>query len=144
MDGRRPRAVEGEQTWELRYLEAAAGEARKILDDDHYRHVVEQFDVLACEPDPRRPATQDVKKIEDFFELREKGGRLRNINLRVYFSVEDEHNTIVVLCVYKKEDEGRAPVRITKRVKVRLKHARAVLGEAVREVVVKDSRRRNQ
>jgi len=95
------------KAWALAYLDVAAKEGRKILDDDQYAHVVQQFEALATEQVPSMVAYADVKPIEDFFELRDKGGVLGQINLRVYFAIVGEQHTLVVLGCYKKEDEGK-------------------------------------
>lgn len=113
--------------WELRYLEAAAKEGHKVLDEIQYAYVIEAFDELAFAHDPRVTETHDVRPIYDFYELRDKGGHLGKINLRVYFSVHETERTIVVLSVYKKEDEGKAPERIVRRAKARLRHARTLI-----------------
>lgn len=113
--------------WKLAYLDAAEKDARRFLTDDHYAHAVQLFDELALEVNPRCSETQDVRGIEDFFELRDKGGILGKINLRVYFAVLDDHHIIVVLGVYKKEEEGQTPVFIKDRIRRRLTYVRASL-----------------
>ena len=69
----------------------------------------------------------DVRPIEGFYELRDKGGVLGNINLRVYFAVVHEERLLLVLGCYMKEDEGRAPGYIKVRMKNLLRHAVLVL-----------------
>lgn len=103
-------------------MEAAAREGHKILDDIQYAYVLEAFDEIALARDPKSPETHDVAPIYNFFEFRDKGGHLGKINLRVYFSVHTEGRSIVVLSVYKKEDEGKAPARIVRRARNRLRH----------------------
>lgn len=111
----------------LRYLEAAAKEGHKVLDDIQYAYVLEAFDDLAITEDPQSPESHDVQPIHEFFEFRDKGGHLGKINLRVYFSVHEAERTIVVLSVYKKEDEGKAPERIVRRARNRLRHVKQLL-----------------
>lgn len=113
--------------WRLLYLEAAAREGRKILDDIQYAYVLEAFDEIALARDPKSPETHDVVPIYDFFEFRDKGGHLGKINLRVYFSVHEEVRSIVVLSTYKKEDEGKTPARIVRRAKNRLRQVKQLL-----------------
>jgi hypothetical protein len=107
--------------WELGYLEVAEKEARKLLTKDQYIHALELFDDLAHETDPTRSQTQDVRRIEDFYELRDKGGILGNINLRVYFTVIENRRLILALAVYKKEEEDQTPEHIKIKVRNRLR-----------------------
>lgn len=62
--------------WDLGYLDAAAKDARRFLAEAQYAHIVQQFDDLAGESDPAQSDTVDVRPIDDFFELRDKGGLL--------------------------------------------------------------------
>ena len=110
--------------WELAYLEVAEKEARKFLTEEQYVHAVQQFEQLAYETDPTNSETQDITKIEDFYELRDKGGLLRKINLRVYFTLFEKKKQILVLAAYKKEDESKVAKRIIIRVRNRLRVAR--------------------
>lgn len=95
--------------WTVVYLSKARDEATRILNKSHYLHMVDQFRALAMEGDPTHPVTASVDAIEDFFELRDKGGPLGRINLRVFFIVEKEARRMVILGVIKKENEGQTP-----------------------------------
>ena len=110
-------------TWGLAYLDGARADALKILNKDQYAHVVQQFDALAREENPRLSRTQDVRPIEAFYELRDKGGVLGKINLRVYFAVMDDPRLILVLGCYKKEDEGQVATHIKVKMRNRLRIA---------------------
>ena len=129
---RTPRSADsgGPPKWMLGYLEEAEREARKFLTDDQYAHVVQLFDELAYEPDPAQSKTQRVEKIDDFYELKDKGGVLGKINVRVYFALFDERRLIFILCAYKKEDEGQTPPHIKIRVRNRLRIVRRQLARA--------------
>jgi len=105
--------------WKLAYFEISAQEARSFLTEEQYEHAVEQFEELALEEDPTHPKTADVRSIEGFHELRDKGGVLGKINLRVYFSVCKPARMIVVLGAYKKESEAQTPNWIVRRIKQR-------------------------
>lgn len=94
------------------------------MSDDQYAHAVESFDQLACEQNPRLSATQDVRPIDDFFELRDKGGILGKINLRVYFAVFDEQKLLVVLGCRKKEEENQVPSFVVAKMRNRLRVAK--------------------
>jgi hypothetical protein len=110
--------------WKLGYLEVAEKEARKLLTEEQHAHVVGLFDDLASETDPTKSETQDVRKIEDFYELCDKGGILGNINLRVYFTLIENKRLILALAVYKKEEEGQTPEYIKIRVRYRWREAK--------------------
>jgi hypothetical protein len=88
---------------------------------------------LAYESDPTRSETQDVRKVHEFYELRDKGGILGKINLRVYFVVVEERKLILALATYKKEDEGQVPQHIVIRVRYRLRLAKQKLAEHIRK-----------
>lgn len=113
--------------WKLGYLEAAQREGREFLTPEQYAHVVQQFESLATEDDPRFSKTQDVRSIEDFFELRDKGGILGKLNVRVYFAIFGDRRLILALACYKKEREGQTPTHIRVRVRNRLRYARRLL-----------------
>lgn len=104
--------------WTLAYWPDAHREA-KFLTAQQYWHEADQLMELAREPDPCRCETVDVAPIEDFWELKDKGGPLGKINLRIFFLVHSERREIVVLGVHKKEDEGQlrrsVVVRISRR-----------------------------
>jgi len=85
----RTETAEQTATWQLAYIDAAERDARKFLNEDQYAHAVQLFDELSLESNPRCSTTQDVRPIDEFYELRDKGGILGRINLRVYFAVFD-------------------------------------------------------
>lgn len=123
----RTKEAEGSAQWALNYLDVAAKEGHKILNDDQYEHVRQQFLLLAEEKNPHSVKFVDVLPIEDYFELRDKGGILGKINIRVYFAIVDEARTIVVLGCYKKEDEGQTPARVKVRMRTRMRHVLELL-----------------
>ncbi|MCC7291232.1 MAG: hypothetical protein IT449_04115 [Phycisphaerales bacterium] len=118
-----------QRVWSLAYLDVTATEGRKLLTEDQYAHLVQQFEALSCEEDPRRSRTQDIRQIEDFWELREKGGLLGRMNVRVYFTVLESERLILVLKVYKKEEEGQTPGYVKIAVRNRLRTALRLLAE---------------
>jgi len=103
--------------WSVKYLTIAENEARRILQHQHqYDHVVDQIRDLARHTDPTHPSTQNVEKFADFFELKEKGGPLGRINLRVFFIVQQEQREIVLLGHYKKEVDGATPRAVVRKI----------------------------
>jgi hypothetical protein len=119
--------------WELGYLEAAEKEARSFLTEEQYAHAIQLFDDLAYESNPTKSETQDVSKIYEFYELRDKGGILGKINLRVYFTIFKERKLILVLATYKKEDDGKVPQHIVIRVRNRLRVAKELMAKNIQK-----------
>lgn len=111
-----------EFVWSVLYLALARQAAMEFLSEAQYAHVVDAFRALARDVDPRRPTTERVEPVEEFFELKDKGGILGKINLRVFFAVVSESRTIVVLHAIKKEAEGQIPSYVKTLVKNRLRH----------------------
>lgn len=107
--------------WGVFYLAQAREEAHSLLSEAQYHHVADQFKQMALEAEPTRSPLVDVRPIEDFFELRDKGGPLGKLNLRVFFTIDHNNRAIVVLGTVKKEAEGRTPAgdKLTMRVRKR-------------------------
>ncbi len=105
--------------WSCLYLAIARNETLEALDESQYHHLVEQFQELARHDDPTRSDVLSVEKIEDFHELRDKGGPLGKMNVRVFFLIDKGRRAIVVLGFIKKEADGKTPhgdiVRIRRR-----------------------------
>jgi hypothetical protein len=110
--------------WSVSYLDLAGNEARDLLNEAQYAHVVDQLRSVASETTPTKPKTLDVRPIEDHHELRDKGGILGKINLRVYFTLDSGKQVILVLGVVKKEADGPTPNWIKIRMRGRLRHLR--------------------
>lgn len=108
--------------WNVDELGQSHDEAMAFLNEDQYEHLSRQVREVAKEEDPGHCSTVDVRQIEDFYEIREKGGVLRKLNVRICFSVYMPTRTIVILGVIKKENEGQTPtgVRFTMRRRMRL------------------------
>ena len=64
------------QVWRLSYVGAAAKEGRRFLNEVQYAHAVDLVEQLSGEPNPRAPTGLDVEPIDDYFELKDKGGVL--------------------------------------------------------------------
>lgn len=100
----------GQIRWAVVVLRAAKTEGQKILTDAQYNHVVSVLQRLVDFPDREELADLDIKHIDgDVYELREKGGVLQRINLRVYFAALKKRREIVVLKTYKKEQDRQVP-----------------------------------
>ena len=103
--------------WSVHILEIAFREAVGFLKDYQYEHVSE----LIRELDPSHSQTQSVDAIEDFFELRDKGGVLGNVNLRVFFYLDKDRSVILILGAISKKNDGPTPLGDKVRVRNRLR-----------------------
>jgi hypothetical protein len=108
--------------WNVDILEQSFEEATAFLNEDQYDHLANQVRELARQGDPTHSNTVDVRSVEDFHEIREKGGVLKRLNVRVFFFVHVPSRTIVVLGTIKKENNGPTPMgdKITMRRRKRL------------------------
>ena len=95
--------------WGVEFLDIARDEAMGFLSEPQYQHLVDQMRSLASEDDPTHPKTVSVDAIEDFHEMREKGGPLGKLNVRVFFLLQKERRMIVVIGAIKKENDGPTP-----------------------------------
>lgn len=96
-------------------------EAQDFLTEDQYDHVALQVKELARSVNPRVSETIDIDQVEEFYELRDKGGVLGKINVRVYFCVDDKRKRIVCLSTWNKRKEGQTPDHIKIRVRRRMR-----------------------
>src|SRR5438105_3166685 len=92
--------------WNVHILDVAHTEATKFLNEDQYRHVAMQLKELARETDPTHSVTASVDAVEDFHELRDKGGVLGGMDVRVFFYLDKTGSAIVVLGAIKKHYDG--------------------------------------
>lgn len=70
--------------WNGLVLELAYKEAISFLDESQYLHLAHQVQELAREVDPTHSKTQSVSQVQVFYELRDKGGPLGRLNVRVF------------------------------------------------------------
>jgi hypothetical protein len=111
--------------WHVGYLSVARDEAMDFLSEEQYAHAVDLVKALASEPDPSHPSMVTVEAVDDFFELKDKGGVLGKINLRVYFMIDRQAKVLCILAAIKKEAEGQTPTWVKIRVRNRLRKFRA-------------------
>lgn len=107
--------------WNADILDCAFDEAMGFLDADQYEHLAAQVRELATQEDPTHSETIDVQPIEDFYEIRDKGGVLVRINARVFFFVRKSTRTIIVLGAINKKNDGPTPIGDRRRMKRRMK-----------------------
>lgn len=108
--------------WNVDIIDRAFDEAMGFLDLDQYDHIANQVRDLASQDDPSHSQSVDVRPIEGFHEIRDKGGILKRMNTRIFFFIFKPTRTIVVLGAIKKEADGPTPDgdRITMRRRMRL------------------------
>ena len=114
----------GRQKRKVVILNAAKREGHKILRDFQYEYVRAIVKRLEGFGHEHELSDLRIEPIEDFWELKEKGGVLGKINLRIYFGTVPEDNEVVVAMAYKKEDDGRVPRHIVIAVQNRLEEYR--------------------
>lgn len=93
--------------WNVWILDTAYSEAREDLSDTQYQHLAMQVKDLAAEADPTHSVAASIKAIEDFHELRDKGGILGNLNVRVFFYLDKECSGIIILGTIIKKNDGQ-------------------------------------
>jgi hypothetical protein len=62
--------------WNVDILNQAFDQAMGFLNEDQYAHLSSQVRELARQEDPTRSDSVDVRALEDFHEIRDKGGFL--------------------------------------------------------------------
>jgi hypothetical protein len=87
-------------------------EARQMLTDEQYWDLVGYIKRLYDFGNPKATSDLQIRRLEEFWELRVKGGFIRNINLRIYFAYLQERNEIVILMSYKKEEDHQVSSHI--------------------------------
>lgn len=96
-------------------------EARGFLTADQYEHAACLVKDLAAHDDPTHSTTQRVEAIGDFHELKDKGGILGKVNLRVFFYADKERSSLLVLGAINKGNEGQTPKSVRIRMSRRLR-----------------------
>jgi len=98
--------------WSVLTLNVAHDEAAKMLTADQYDHEADLVKQLARHADPTHSSTLSVCAVEDFYELRDKGGVLGNMNVRTFFCLDRKAKAraIIVLGVIKKQNDGPTPL----------------------------------
>lgn len=111
-------------SWHIGVLDWCHKEAIERLTTHQCSHIRDQVKDLASEESPSQSKTVDVRPIEDFHELRDKGGVLGNLNVRVFFFIDSERRTLVVLGVIVKKNDGATLVGDKHRMRRRLRKYR--------------------
>jgi hypothetical protein len=98
--------------WSVWILNSAFDEAMSFLAPVQYEHLAMQFKELASQDDPTHSVSISVRSMspESYCELRDKGGVLGNINVRVFFGVDKDSRAIIVLGSINKKNDGSTPM----------------------------------
>ena len=98
--------------WSVGVLDLAHRESIDVLAKPGQRqHIAQQVRELARQAAPSTSETIDIRPIEgDVFEIRDYGGVLGGLNIRVFFGVDHARRVIVVLGVFKKQNDGPTPL----------------------------------
>lgn len=106
--------------WNVEALATALDDAAGFLDRGRRRHLADKFRILARLDEPSRGGGEaDVRPVEDFFELRDKGGTLGRLNVRVFFHLHKPTRTIAILAAIHKQNDGATPMEDKLRVRKR-------------------------
>ncbi len=108
--------------WNVDILEQAFEEAQAFLNGDQYEHLASQVRELARQEEPTRCDTVDVRPIEEFYEIRDKGGVLQRINARVFFCLCRPTRTIAVIGAFNKKNDGQTPDHVKTLMRYRMRH----------------------
>jgi hypothetical protein len=97
--------------WTVKILDMAYRESRQVLKEAEYQHMAMQVKALATEETPSHSQLCSVDAIEDFYELRDRGGPLGGKNVRVFFGLNTDNGfkDIVVLGTIVKQNNGPTP-----------------------------------
>jgi hypothetical protein len=96
--------------WNVYILDIGFKEADQVFNQAQYRHLALQVQEMARERQPSRCRTVDVQPIEDFYELRDRGGVLGSLNARVYLGIDHDTHSIVALGAIHKQNNGPTPI----------------------------------
>lgn len=107
--------------WSVHILGPVFAESEKLFDEDQKAHLINQIQELARHKSPTTTETLDVRPILEFYELRDKGGILKRMNVRVFFDVDKDRRSIVILGIINKQNDGPTPLGDRKRMAWRLR-----------------------
>ena len=105
--------------WNVLILDIGFDEVMAFLTAEQYCHLALQFKEIASEKDPTHSVVASIDEIEDFYELRDKGGILGKLSVRIFFVLDRQNTSIVVLGGIKKGNEGQTPTGDRIRIKRR-------------------------
>lgn len=96
--------------WSVVSLQFVRKERAKLFTELESNHIADVVRQLAKEESPPLSELVDVRGIEDFYEIRDKGGPLGTKNVRVFFGLDKEDRSIVLLGAILKQNNGNTPL----------------------------------
>ncbi len=116
--------------WNVKILHQVRDEALEFLNEDQYAHLFRQVRGLARHKDPTHSETLDIRPVGDTYEIRDKGGVLRKLNVRVFYFVSRDERTIVILGTFSKQNDGPTPRGDLWRMETRMRRYLETAGSA--------------
>ncbi len=100
-------------------LLSVLGRESKFLSREQRKHLAAQVKDLARQEDPTHSDSISLDDVEDFHELRDWGGVLAGLNVRIFFGVDKQNRLIIVLGVFNKKNNGPTPLGVKVRIRQR-------------------------
>lgn len=119
------------------YLPKAQREGRELLSEPQYAYAVRQAERLRHWGNQDEIAALRTEAVENFYELKLKGNVLGKTNLRIFFAVLDAggERFVIILGVYKKEEEDQLPRHLV----ITMKHRRSFAEGQLHALVRRDT-----
>jgi hypothetical protein len=95
--------------WSVGIIDFVFAEAIDVFRQSGYDHMALQIKELAMQDDPTHSVAVDIRPIETFYELRDKGRPFGGANVRLFFGVDKTRKAIVPLGAIKKQNNGKTP-----------------------------------
>ena len=105
--------------WNAWYIESVHKETLVKFGELGRDAMVENVKLLAKTKEPQRSELVDVRDIQDFFEIRDKGSVYGKVNARLFFGLDKTRRVIVILGAAKKQNNGPTPIGDRKRMERR-------------------------
>ena len=105
--------------WTVLILDCVYSAALSRFSPAQYEHLRMQVQELARHKSPTHSEILSIRKIGECWELRDKGGVLGKLNVRLFFGIDADNRRIVILDVIKKENDGATHTHDKRRMEYR-------------------------
>lgn len=95
--------------WSVGILDCVFDEAMKFLSEPQYKHLAMQVKELAGQEDASHSSVIDIRPVEEFYEIRDKGGILGGLNVRVFYGIDKARKCLLILGAITKQNNGPTP-----------------------------------